>query len=260
MGTAVLVTRPAHDALAWVQQLRAQGVAAEALPLLEIVHAPDDGAGLEQARRGWPQRHDALMFVSGNAVAGFFSTPSALRPNADCPVRAWSVGPGTTAALLRQGWPPQAIDAPAADAAQFESETLWTRVRGQLRPGLRVLIVRGADAQGRLAGRDWLRQRLLEAGAEAKQVLAYQRRPAVLDADQCQRAVQAASDGSLWLLSSSEAVAHLQAQLPGVDWGSARALATHERIAEAARACGFGQVRLTRPALDDVLASIKSVP
>lgn len=260
MTAPVLITRPAHDAADWVHRLRAQGVAAEALPLLDISPEGQGSAALQQARRHWPQHHDALMFVSGNAVAGFFAASDATQPRDGLSVRAWSVGPGTTAALRRHGWPAQAIDAPALDAAQYESETLWQRVAGQLRPGLRVLIVRGGDASGQLAGRDWLRQRLLGAGAEVTQVVAYRRAAARLDETQLARARRGASDGSLWLLSSSEALAHLCAQLPEVDWRAARALATHERIAENARACGFGQVRLTRPALADVLASIKSGP
>ena len=65
-------------------------------------------------------------------------------------------------------------------------------------------------------------------------------------------------DGSVWLLSSSEAVAHLAEALPDQHWGAAHALATHPRIAEAARAAGFGTVRECRPALEDVVASIES--
>ena len=67
-------------------------------------------------------------------------------------------------------------------------------------------------------------------------------------------------DGSLWLLSSSQALEHLCAALPGQDWRQARALATHPRIAQAARNAGFGEVRECRPALADVAASIESQP
>jgi uroporphyrinogen-III synthase len=73
-----------------------------------------------------------------------------------------------------------------------------------------------------------------------------------------QLARAAATDGAVWLFSSSEAVANLQACLPGQDWGAARALTTHGRIAEAARAAGFGVVREARPALADILASLES--
>lgn len=258
--TAVLVTRPAHDARDWVQRLRAHGIAAEALPLMAIEPEPPNDA-LHQARHALAD-WQALMFVSGNAVDGFMAGIDAgwARRVADSAVRAWSPGPGTTAALRRHGWPLDRIDEPAADAPQFESETLWERVARQLRPGSRVLIVRGGDAQGRLAGRDWMRQQLLQAGVQVEQIVAYRRAPAVLDAARQARARAAASDGSLWLFSSSEVLAHLQHGLPDVDWSAAQALATHARIAQAARALGFARVDETRPAFEDVLASIKSRP
>jgi len=81
--------------------------------------------------------------------------------------------------------------------------------------------------------------------------------PAWSDA-QLAAAREAASDGSLWLFSSSEAASQLPLLLPGQDWSPARALATHPRIAEAVRALGFGSVQASRSGWDDVLASIES--
>ena len=40
---------------------------------------------------------------------------------------------------------------------------------------------------------------------------------------------------------------------------AARAVATHPRIADAARAAGFGVVRLSRPTLDDVVRVVASI-
>ncbi|MDQ3273162.1 MAG: uroporphyrinogen-III synthase, partial [Pseudomonadota bacterium] len=60
---------------------------------------------------------------------------------------------------------------------------------------------------------------------------------------------------SVWLFSSSEAVGHL----PPGDWSQGRALATHPRIAEAARAAGWGVVVESRPTLADIVASIESM-
>ena len=68
----------------------------------------------------------------------------------------------------------------------------------------------------------------------------------------------AATDRSLWLFSSSEAVANLQQMLPGQSWQQARALTTHARIAAKAEAAGFGLVLQSRPTQDEVLASIES--
>jgi uroporphyrinogen-III synthase len=68
----------------------------------------------------------------------------------------------------------------------------------------------------------------------------------------------AASAGSAWLFSSSEAVHHLTSATPHTDWSSACAIATHPRIAASAKAAGFGRVIETRPALPDVLRALES--
>ena len=64
--------------------------------------------------------------------------------------------------------------------------------------------------------------------------------------------------GVAWLFSSSQAVAHLTELLPAQDWRSARAVATHPRIAQAARSAGFGVVCESRPSLDAVAAALES--
>lgn len=254
----VLVTRPQPGADAWVRELAARGIAATALPLIEIVGEPLSGVLLRARRR--LGEYAVAMFVSGNAVDGLLGgTPAGLPPLEVIPTRAWSPGPGTTAALLRAGWPGERIDAPAADAGQFDSESLWARVATQVRAGVPMLIVRGANAEGELAGRDWLARQLAAAGARVDQVAAYRRVAPVLEQAQQQLALEAAHDGSWWLFSSSEAVGNLRRSMPGTDWRLARALVTHPRIGQAARELGFGQVRETRPLLSDVVASIESL-
>jgi uroporphyrinogen-III synthase len=176
--------------------------------------------------------------------------------------------------LLRAGVAPAVLDAPPADAAQFDSEALWARVSHQVQAGSRVLIVRGRDAVALDAtgaadtvapdaagvGRDWLAQRLQQAGARVEWVVAYQRTAPVWLAPERALAQQAASDGSVWLFSSTQAVTHLLALLPGQAWTAARAVATHARIAQALRNAGFGRVTESRPTLRDVMASIESMP
>lgn len=256
----VLVTRPAREAARWVAELQARGWPAQALPLIDIAPPLDP----QPVRTAWQQlaANAAVMFVSGQAVEHFFALADAAVHARWCvgalTTHAWSPGPGTSAALRRAGLPEGQIDAPPAEAGQFDSEALWARVAGQCRPGQRVLIVRGGDAQGRSAGRDWLAQQLTAAGVSVATVVAYRRIAPVLDEAQQRQARQAASNGAVWLFSSSEAVRHLVQQLPRADWTQARAVATHPRIAEAVREAGFGRVNDSRPALDDVEASIKS--
>lgn len=263
----VIVTRPAREAAQWVQQLQARGIQATALPLIAI--GPASGPKAQQAlqhARAHCTEYRALMFVSGNAVVHFFeqNMPLALDKQAlkAIKIRAWAPGPGTARALEQAGVPCSSIDGPAPDAPQFDSETLWQQVAHQVRPGDRVLIVRGrsegAHETKQGTGRDWLARQIETAGGQVEFVVAYERGAPRFSAAEVALAQQAAQDGSIWLLSSSEAVAHLAQALPTVAWGAAHALATHPRIAEAARAVGFGTVRECRPALDDVVASIES--
>jgi uroporphyrinogen-III synthase len=215
------------------------------------------GAGAGAGRRAGDTEHSILP---PRLLAPVDKAPGAIKP------RYWATGPGTARALLAHGVAAEQLDSPSEQAGQFDSEALWARVQLQVKPGDRVLIVRGdsdGDEPQRATsrpgvGRDWLAEQLTRAGACVNFVVAYRRGPPAWRLDEQALARASASDGALWLLSSSEAVAHLQDLLPGQGWASARALATHPRIAEAARLQGFGQVTVTRPTLDDVVASIKS--
>jgi uroporphyrinogen-III synthase len=260
----VIVTRPAREAQRWVQDLSAQGLQAQALPLIQVGPVAD-ATGVQQA---WQHLADyvGVMFVSGNAVDHFFTLKPPLAlvfiAQAAIKTRAWATGPGTARALLRAGVDAQWLDAPASDAGQFDSEALWQVVAAQVQPGDRVLIVRGGDAagsSGQGSGREWFANRVAQAGGQADFVVAYQRFAPDFSAAERELACQAASDGSLWLFSSTEAVANLCAALPGQSWAQARALATHPRIALAAKQAGFGVVGESRPTQSDVVAALNSL-
>ena len=280
MTTArVIVTRPARDAVQWVQQLQQAGVAAEAFPLIDI--APLSSVASAQAlHTAWQAMADyaACLFVSGHAVEQFFKQNTALAQagwaqaainnvanpavlNFPPNVRFMAPGPGTVAALLAAGVPAAQVDAPLPDARQFDSESLWQVIGPRDWQGRRVLIVRGqnVDGPGNSSGRDWIASQWRAAGAQVDFVGAYQRLPPVLSEAQVQRARQAGSDGSVWLFSSSEAIANLLAQCPAQMWDGARAVVTHPRIGKVARAAGFGVVRESRPALPALMASIESL-
>ncbi len=260
----IVVTRPAREAREWAAFFAARHHQPVELPLIDIAPAIDR----EALSRVWESvssepgqlpavPYAAAMFVSANAVDHFF----AARPPkaAGLPfARAWAPGPGTGTALRANGMPPEQIDEPRADAAQFDSETLWPVVAHQIVPGSKVLVVRGGDTVGQPHGRDWLAAQVRQAGGESHDLVAYVRRSVVWTPQQRTTATDAAQDGSIWLFSSSEAVGNLAALLPGQDWRDARAVATHERIAQAVRNIGFGRVRTSRPQREDVLASIES--
>ena len=265
----VIVTRPAPQAGKWVNGLRAAGLDALSVPLIEITGPPEPQAVLAVWQRS--ESFDALMFVSANAVEQFFALQPAgldvLQAAARTTPRCFATGPGTVAALVQAGVPCSRIDAPDHTAHQFDSEALWAVVQAQVQPGWRVLIVRGnSDADsgdeaepGQGLGRDWLAARLAEQGAVVEFLVAYARRaPLVLASDLALLQV-ASSDGSLWLFSSSEAVNNLRSMAPGLSWHQARAVTTHPRIAQAARAAGFAVVCESRPAMADLIASIESL-
>jgi uroporphyrinogen-III synthase len=218
---------------------------------------------------------------------------SATSPHA---VRAYVTGPGSRAALLRHKVALQRIDSPHAQAGVFDSEALLAQVAPQLQPGCRVLLVRGTDAvpstdlaapavlteptasptptaptaptastaptaptehQG--IGRDWFASQVLRRGGAVDFVVAYQRGLPEWDAACAQQAQEAAGDGAIWLLSSAQSLRHLQILCPGQSWQAACAVATHPRIAQAARQAGFGVVRQSSPAVGDLLATIESM-
>lgn len=267
----LIVTRPAPEASAWVDALRAEGWPAHALPLIDIAEPESlsDLQTLRHWRAHWSDA-DALLFVSGAAVSHFFAK-GVVAPGAPTATRFWAPGPGT-ARLLAQAVEPlglgaDRIDSPPADAAQFDSEHLWPVVAPQVGPGRRVLIVRGTSPNGPEEadapvvagnGRDWLIRQCTAAGAQVEGCVAYARRTPVLSAADRALVDAATGEGSVWLFSSSEALAPLQALAPAPVWTRATALVTHPRIAASAQQAGFGRVVQTRPALSDVVRALES--
>lgn len=262
----VIVTRPEREARVWADALQARGVPCETLPLIEIAALPEPSALVQV----WQSvaNHLAVMFVSANAVRFFMEAkPRSLTlKNA----RAWSTGPGTQAALLAAGWPEFLIDSPPESAAQFDSEALWALVAGRAKEAVElaradssatpsVLVVRGADAQGQLAGRDWLALQLENTGLQVLQTVAYVRQAPVLTPQQRDLAHQAVIEGSWYLFSSSEAAQHLFQLCPNLPIGQARALATHPRIAQRLLEAGWGHVGIVPAGLERQAESIKSM-
>jgi uroporphyrinogen-III synthase len=270
---AVIVVRPRAQAEDWVAALRERGIPAHALPLIDILPAPEPAlveaayarlghAAAAALSAGDEGARPLTVFVSPNAVAGFFAAVQDERERAlhaaagaaawPAGARAAATGPGTVAALRLAGVPEDAIVAPPASAAQFDSEALWQGISGWTWSGRPVLIVRGNG------GRDWLADRLRESGARVEFVQTYARAAPTLDAP-----ARALLDAALaeparwaWMFSSSEAIDHLQALAPAADWRQGRALASHPRIAERARALGFGEVAIVSPSAEAVARAL----
>jgi uroporphyrinogen-III synthase len=252
-GPLLIVTRPLAQAADWVVALQARGHPAQALPLIGIAPVANPAA----VHAAWLRVHEfaLLMFVSANAVQHFFALRPAVQAalqNWPMGVRAGSTGPGTTAALLACGVPAANIVQPPKDAPIFDSEALWAQLQHEDWATRQVLVVRGED------GRDWLAQTLQARGAQVAFVAAYQRQAPSLSAQEQALLQQAQSHPAahLWLFSSSQALAHLQALAPQADWRLSLAIASHPRIAHAARGLGFGKVRWVVPSVAAVSAAV----
>lgn len=254
MSLRVLVTRPRQQAEAWVQHLRAAGLQADALPLIAIEPLPDPHT-LHEAWRSLSAQ-SLVFFVSPNAVAQFFAARPADAAWPDG-VPAATAGPGSAAALRAQGVPAEDVIEPPPGAAQFDSETLWHAcLASRDWAGRAVLIVRGDG------GREWLADTLAAHGALPRFVQAYARTLPALDDAQRRLLSDALAQPRrhLWLFSSAQAIDHLQRLAPGhADWASARALATHPRIAERARALGVAQVVQSQPSESAVVTAIQGI-
>lgn len=233
--TTLLVTRPRPQCAVWLARLQALGVPAAALPLIEIQPVADP-APVQAAWAGLANAQLAV-FVSPNAVEQFFALAHGTWP---AQTLAACVGPGSAQALAAHGVPVSQIVQPALDAPSLDSEHLWQVLSVQREwAGAQVLLLRGDG------GREWLAERLVAAGAQVEPVTVYHRSGPQLDAAEQARLQAALAQPAdfVWLFSSAEAVGHLQ----GLALAGQRAIATHPRIAEAARVAGFATVVLARP-------------
>ncbi len=244
----LIVTRPRQQCSAWLARLQALGASAVALPLIEILPARD--AGPVDAAWSALGAVDLAVFVSPNAVEQFFAHAEG---------RVWPatalaacVGPGSAQALAAHGVPEALIVQPANDAASLDSEHLWTELSPRRDwSGARVLLLRGDG------GREWLAERLVQAGASVEAVTVYHRSGPRFTPDEeaVLAAVLAQPARYVWLFSSAEAVGHLR----GVTLRGQRAIATHPRIAEAASQAGFAPVVLARPAPEAVTQALQGL-
>lgn len=278
----VVLTRPLAQALQWQRSLQAQGIAAHVLPLVEVAsYAP-----CANFMPDW-RACTALMFVSPSAVE-FFWTPARLASLGNAgvaPPRLWAPGPGTAQALQQKGFAPEQIDQPAVTATQFESESLWHVVQTQITPGSHVLILRGADDEPATStnanvnakvdanaeaaattafaisghGRNWLAEQIQARGGGSTAVAIYRRQCPQWSAATLATARQLQGPCNVWLFSSSQSLQHLQQLMPDADWRRTAAVATHPRIAAKAHESGFCPVLQSRPQLQDVVESIKSL-
>jgi uroporphyrinogen-III synthase len=240
-GAIALVTRPGEAGQRLACALRDRGQSALWWPAFDLL-APADVEPLQTMLQQLAE-FDLVVLVSPAAVRGL----AALDVCGKWPVttRIAAVGGGTLhlAHGLLPGAQAARSIAPAADAPQGGSEGLWEALRREREPPRRVLIVRAET------GREWLGDRLREAGCQVEYAGVYRRVVHIPSREQ--RAALAASQGGdrvAAIVSSSEAVAALDRQFSETPDAKAwlrqgLALCSHPRIANALRTAGYSVVR-----------------
>ncbi|QSN61918.1 fused uroporphyrinogen-III synthase HemD/membrane protein HemX [Caballeronia sp. M1242] len=248
----VVITRPGGQSSALVERLARAGFNAFEFPLIDIAPVADDAplrAALDELYA--PERYALVVFVSPNAVDHAFGRLFAPWP-ADVPVAV--VGPGSVAALARQGVhaPAHRVISPSeeADDPRFDSEALYAAIESHFGAngldGRRVLIVRGDG------GREWLAERLQQAGARVTKVAAYRRLLPEPSMRKWERIHALLGGDHAWLLTSSEGVRNLdelaREHLTADEIARlkhAPVVCPHPRIAEAARQTGFDRITVS---------------
>lgn len=264
--TAVL-TRPDGQSAGLAGQLADAGCDVLEFPLIDIA-ALADPAPLEAAFAALAD-YALVIFVSPNAIDRALAHYGAIWPPA-LPIGV--VGPGSVAALERHGVAAPAYrvivpQAPAdGSAPHYDSESLFASIEAAFGgaaalAGERVLIVRGDG------GREWLADRLREAGADVELVAAYRRIVPEPRIGAWER-VHALLGGAphAWLVTSSEGVRNLhalaQAHLTEAEIDAlkhAPLVTPHPRIEQTARALGFDRITLTGAGDERIVRAFRSM-
>jgi uroporphyrinogen III methyltransferase/synthase len=262
---AVVITRPLGQSAALLALLARAGFESIEFPLIDIGPVADAAplhAALGELYAPAPLGFALVVFVSPNAIDHAFAALSSAWP-LQIPIGV--VGPGSVAALARQGVTPPAytvispLVSPAAGATvtetptdpRYDSEALYAAIEAHFGPdGLkdkRVLIVRGDG------GREWLADALSAAGAKVEKVAAYRRivpEPSMRDWERIHALL--AGEPHAWLLTSSEGVRNLEELArehltvdETLTLKHAPLVTPHPRIAEAARQAGFDRITVS---------------
>lgn len=262
--TTLIQTRPGAQGETLRRELAAQGIAVLDFPLLHIA-PPADRAALQSALARLEQFTLAVP-VSPTAVQATFAALPGSWP-AHCAIGV--VGAGSERAVRHAlqrtngaaPWPQLIVPSAAHGAGESDAQALWAVLQQRLAaadwPRQRVLLLRGES------GRDELRMQLQAAGATVEVVEAYRRQPPPWNTDTAQALRQMLAAHGWWLLTSATAIAYLQDMLPRIGLGTdalaqQSAIAIHPRIARAAEAAGFGQVRISRSEPQALVAELRA--
>lgn len=243
-GRGIVVTRPARQAAALADMIRAAGGRPILFPVLEIQEAADVGA--LDALIDRLDEFDLAIFISPNAVSKAMNLVTARR-ELPANLKVAAIGRGSMKALGQFG----VIDVIAPEA-RFDSEALL-----ELQPlkdvaGKRVVIFRGDG------GRELLGDTLLARGARIEYVECYRRGKPGLDTAPLMRA-WARDELHAIVVTSSEGLRNLFDMVGplGRTWLKKTPLVVpHPRIAETARKLGLTNIVLTEAGDEGIVAGL----
>ncbi|MBZ5639424.1 MAG: uroporphyrinogen-III synthase [Acidobacteriia bacterium] len=215
-GRTVLLTRPeseGRELAARLANLGARVVTEPVVAFESLAEAPEARSAAERV-----DRYDLLVFTSANGVRFFAEALRRVgKEPGDVRVRVAAVGPGTAKALRESGFVVQRV------AAESRADGLAAELRGEVRPGTRVLWARAESV------RRVLPEALAAAGAEVDEVAVYRtlasaRAPAAA-------ARLATGDLDAVVFASPSAVRLLLEAVPGSSAAAAGGLRRARRVA-----------------------------
>lgn len=231
-GTAVIVTRPAHQAEPLCRAVERAGGRPIRYPTLEIL--PPKAPSLARSRLATLQPGDWAIFISTNAVdAGLRYFPDGRLPRG---VKAAAVGPATAEALQRAGVEDVLVP------ERHDSEGLLGHPELESLAGRRVALLKAPG------GRRVLARGLRHHGAEVLSVLVYRRgRPSVTPGEFAARLPDA--DAIVTTVTSGEVLDNLVHMVEADTLARLKRspmVAAGERVAGLARWAGFERVVAAR--------------
>jgi uroporphyrinogen III methyltransferase/synthase len=203
-GRRIIVTRSRQQASSFLAMLRELGADAIAFPTIETI-PPESWKPLDQAIEHI-SRYDWLIFTSVNGVINFRERLRHLKLDvrALSRIKIVAIGPATAEQVEAMGIRPDLVP------AEYRAEAVIEGMRGFIKPGVRVLIPRAAQA------REILPEDLRKAGAEVDEVPAYQ---TVLPQAGQEEVAALLQEGKIDLISftSSSTVSNFARMFPGWD-------------------------------------------
>lgn len=239
---SVLVTRPEGQSEALCAGLAEIGLRAVAQPMLELMSLGEPGPEARQQLLGL-DAYSNIIFISANAVGFGLDWIDSYWPQLPVGINWYAIGDRTASKLKARG-----LDVLTPGAA-MTSEGLLSLPALQHSQGSKVLIVRGEG------GRDTLRSRLEQRGAQVDSLVCYRRRPVMLE-DGHLAALLERERIRLVLLSSGEGLANFTALLPHGETTNLPVLTIAVpslRVAEQASDLGWRHVRVADNATDEAM-------